>query len=69
MRGNDSGRFLEALLAGDPVALTAVGILAALLLLFGLSWLKGLKVARDLRRNDEPRKCKRPGSAPKDRRP
>jgi uncharacterized membrane protein YciS (DUF1049 family) len=52
------GQFFEDLFAGDPVALTMVGIIVAVAVLFGLFW---LKVRRDLRKEEESRKRKRPG--------
>ena len=51
-------RFFEDLFAGDPVALTVAGVLAGLMLLFGLFW---FKIARDLRREEEERKKRRGG--------
>jgi hypothetical protein len=51
-------RFFEDLFRGDLVAWTFVGIISGIFLLFCLFW---LKVARDLRKEDEARKRKQPG--------
>ncbi len=49
-------RFLEDLLAGDPVAWGFVGFFVVVAVLFGLVW---LKVRRDMRREDEERQRRR----------
>ena len=50
MRSEAIRRFIEDLLAGDPVAWGFVSVFVVVAVLFGLVW---LKVRRDLRREDE----------------
>lgn len=52
MRGRAIRRFLEDLMAGDPVALTFVAVFATLAALLGLAV---LLIRRKLRREDEER--------------
>jgi hypothetical protein len=61
-RGEAIVRFLEDLLAGDPVAWGVVIFFALVAGLFGLFW---LKVRRDLRREDEERQRRRYGGGPR----
>jgi hypothetical protein len=59
MSGRVFRRLLEDLLAGDPVALTAVAVIAGVAGLLLLLW---WKTARELRREDEER-ARRRGTA------
>jgi hypothetical protein len=55
MRGRIFRHFFEDLLAGDPVAVGILAVLAVVALAVGIVW---LKTAREMRREDETRKRK-----------
>jgi hypothetical protein len=54
-------RFFEDLFAGDPVALTFVGVVVGIFLLFGLFW---LKVHLDFKREERQKKNRLRRDAP-----